>query len=148
MYGLMVVLRFVQSAELLTKSQAVLPKYQTGILMDLHATKQLLKTQKSFLFQQQYLEIHLEVAKIFLYYVKHLNGLTLHIKNLSLLIQISELIQKQFLTLLKMKYHGMESSKNILFLLKKVNLLVVLLDGQIVDIQANKDHIIAQLVPM
>ena len=47
-----------------------------------------------------------------------------------------------------MKYHGMESSKNTLFLQKKVNLLVILSDGQIVDTQASKDHIIAQLVLM
>jgi hypothetical protein len=146
MYGLMEALHFVQSAELLTKSQAVLPTFQTGILMDLHATKQLLKTQRSFLFQQLYSEIHLEVGTTYLCCVKHSNGLTQHTKNLSQPTPISELILKQFLTLLRMKYHGTESNKSTPFLRKRANLLVILLDGQTVDIQANKDHTIAQSV--
>ena len=144
----MVVLHFVQSAELLTNSQAVLPTYQTGILMDLHAIKQLLKTQRSFLFQQLYSEIHLEVGKIYLCYVKHSNGLTLHTKNLNQPTPISELIQKQFLRLQRMKYHGTESSKSTPSLQKIANSLVILLDGQTTDIQASKDHTIVRSVLM
>ena len=56
--------------------------------------------------------------------------------------------QIRYLSWLKVKSHGMELSKNTLFLLLKIDLLPDLMDGQMQVIQDNKVHFIVQLEEM
>ena len=110
-----------------------------------HAIKQRLKTPRLSLnlsFSSQIL-LDQEVI-ISAFFAKGGSGLMIHILLKCLLILILDMLHLRYLRQLKMKSHGMELNKNILFFKLKIDSRRDPMDGQMLDIQDNKDLIIAQ----
>jgi len=111
--------------------------------MDHLATKLRLQTQKSSSNQSSCSQIHLEVEIISVFFAKDSSGLiqlTLRRFQLTLTLDLLLLLS---LIALKVKSHGMELSKNILFCKHKIDSQLILMDGQMLDIQELKDLSIA-----
>jgi hypothetical protein len=120
--------------------------FQNGTMMDHHAIKLRLQTLKYLSSQFSSSLIHSEVEITFVFFAKDGSGLILPLPVRFQLTLTLELLLKQSLIVLKMKSHGLESSKNTLFYKLKTDLPQDHMDGQTLDIQDPKDHSIAQLV--
>jgi hypothetical protein len=117
-------------------------------MMDHHATKLRLQTLKLSSNQFSTSQIHSEVETISAYFVKDSSGLTILTRQRFQLTLTLELLLKLSLKVLRMRSHGTELSKNILFCKLKIDSQLDHMDGQMLDIQELKDLSIAQLVVM